>query len=225
MRAANRSDSIPEVIHQIWNDHDIPHDVYRREWIDSWKLHHPDWDYILWTGDTLLDLARAEFPQYEHLVCADVPPIVRADIGRLLILRHFGGLYVDLDYICLRRLAELLEGRTLVVPAVRENCVTNALIASIPDHPVVKACLEEAAVRARYLGRRAVQWICGPQLWRDVLRSNRGADFWIAPPHLLCPADWEAGFDLRRGLSDELIEGAAETWPEAYAVTFWAHNW
>jgi len=217
--------TIPHMVHQIWNDRNIPYDVYRSEWIESWPLHHPDWLYVLWTGDTLLRLASARYPQYEYFVSENVSPVVRADFGRLMVLRHWGGLYVDLDYLCLRPVDELLKGRQLVIPEVRPGTVTNSFIASVPDHPLLNLALEEAVDRGAKLDRKNVQWVCGPVLMRDVIDQYDGADIWVAPSHLLCPADWERGYGLRRNVSEAIIRDPGALWPQAHAVTFWAHNW
>jgi mannosyltransferase OCH1-like enzyme len=219
------TDGIPLIIHQIWNDREIPRDVYRQEWTDSWRIHHPDWLYVLWTGDALLRLAQARYPEFEHFVSSHVSPVVRADYGRLMVLCHWGGLYVDLDYICLKSIDGLLRERRCVVPEVRPGCVTNSLIAAVPGHPVLRAALQEAVSRGTRLNDKPVQWVCGPRLLQDVVDRHAGADIWIAPPHLLCPADWERGYGLRRGVAEEIVSNPGSVWPDAHAVTFWAHHW
>lgn len=222
---AGATEEIPPIIHQIWNDREIPHDIYRAEWRDSWLDHHPEWLYVLWTGDTLLRLAQAKYPEYEHFVGPEVSPVVRADFGRMMVLRHWGGLYVDLDYICLKRVDGLLRGRRLVIPEVRPGCLTNSLIACVAGHPLLEGALKEALARADQLDAKPIQWVCGPQLLGDVVDRYDGDDLWIAPARLLCPADWEQGFGLRRGVAEEIVSDPSSVWPDAHAVTFWAHNW
>jgi mannosyltransferase OCH1-like enzyme len=216
---------IPKIIHQIWNDLNIPYDIYWPEWIESWPKHNPDWLCVLWTGERLHRFARMHFPEFAHLVTEEVPPIVRADIGRIMILSHFGGLYVDLDYICLKSFEPLIVGRTLFLPEVRPGMVTNALIAAEPGHRLLQVCLERAAERFGELDARPVQWISGPQLWQACVQSYHELDLWIAPSRLLCPADWENGYGIRRGVEKSTIQNAERLWPDAYAVTFWSHNW
>ena len=38
---------IPKIIHQIWLGPLPP----PQRWLDSWRDHHPDWDYHLWTNE------------------------------------------------------------------------------------------------------------------------------------------------------------------------------
>jgi hypothetical protein len=63
----------------------------------AWKQRYKDWTYRLWTDADVEDLLVHEYlwllPQYR----AYANDIQRADLARLLILHHEGGVYVDLD--------------------------------------------------------------------------------------------------------------------------------
>ena len=53
--------------------------------------------YHLWNADEQESLIAQRYPQYWELYCNVRYPIMRCDIGRLLILHTYGGLYADLD--------------------------------------------------------------------------------------------------------------------------------
>ena len=53
--------------------------------------------YHLWNADEQESLIHQRYPQYWELYCNVRYPIMRCDIGRLLILHTYGGLYADLD--------------------------------------------------------------------------------------------------------------------------------
>ena len=95
---------IPKKIHQIWvnENPEIP-TKYKKEWIESWRKKNPNWEYKLWTTDDCLDLVKTHFKEYLPIY-ETLRPIKKADVVRLLIIYIHGGVYVDLDTICLRTL-------------------------------------------------------------------------------------------------------------------------
>ncbi|MGN9790595.1 glycosyltransferase [Streptomyces sp. OZ13] len=138
---------IPPLIHQTWKDSDIPAEW--QEWADSWRLHHPDWGYRLWTDADNRAFLEEHYPWFLPIYDGYPEAIMRADAIRYFLLDHFGGLYVDLDFECLRSASGILDGRDLVLgcePDVHtrlllarrrgfDRIVGNAFMASRPGHP------------------------------------------------------------------------------------------
>lgn len=83
--------------------------------IESWKRHHPEWEYRFWTDAQLRDFVATSYPNFLARFDSYEDPISRVDAGRYLVLKHFGGLYVDLDMDCLRPVDELLENASFIV--------------------------------------------------------------------------------------------------------------
>lgn len=123
---------IPKIIHQTYKTTEIP---------DVWKLGqqackdlHPDYEYILWTDVTAREFIVKEFSWF--IPTWDLYPynIERADAIRYFVLLHYGGVYIDLDDGCQRKLDPLLT-----VPAfVRKTLptgVSNDVMGSVPGHP------------------------------------------------------------------------------------------
>jgi hypothetical protein len=55
-----RPGGIPKIIHQMYGTQVLP-----QEWAEvpaAWKHHHPDYQYILWTDDTLRNLIANDYP-------------------------------------------------------------------------------------------------------------------------------------------------------------------
>ncbi|GLY66495.1 glycosyltransferase [Amycolatopsis taiwanensis] len=139
--------SIPALIHQTWRDMNVP--ARWRKWVDSWRRHHPGWDYRLWTDADSRSFIAEHYSWFVPIYDSYPDPVMRADAIRYFLLDHFGGVYVELDVECLRPVGELLTGRELVLgcePSVHtrlpparqrglERIVGNAFIASRPGHP------------------------------------------------------------------------------------------
>ena len=173
---------IPKIIHQVWSGKYGPVLPKFAEFAESWKKHHPDWDYVLWDEKAMNELVEEKFPQYrkqyEHLPF----DIQRWDVIRYLILFTYGGLYADLDYQCLKPFDAILDKQMCCMglePASHAQminkhfCIGNALMASVSAHPFFKelimAVLKEDLVYDRQ--QNPIQWIIsttGPVILTDI---------------------------------------------------------
>lgn len=81
--------TIPKIIHQSWSSTKLPRKFVR--WSSSWRLQHPDWEWVLWTNDDNRKFVADEYPwlleAYENLP----GEIFRADAVRSLYMHRFGG--------------------------------------------------------------------------------------------------------------------------------------
>ena len=89
---------IPRNIHQLWRSPDVS--MYTKNTsCHAWRQQYETkgWTYKLWTDADVIDLLTQHdlwlLPQYQSYPY----DIQRADLARLLILYHEGGMYVDLD--------------------------------------------------------------------------------------------------------------------------------
>lgn len=111
-----------KIIHQIWlGDAALP--LAFAEWAMTWRAHHPDWEYKLWT-----DKEAEQFPLYQKLAPHCAGPASKADLLRLLILESEGGMYADFDAECVGSFGNVLTGHTMVMGACGEHWNT-------PEHP------------------------------------------------------------------------------------------
>lgn len=235
----NAPAAIPRIIHQTWKTEEIPYHHYDRRWVESWTRLHPDWLYVLWSDRRLRELTRSCYPDFEIMCGSDVPGIFLADFGRYAALHQFGGLYVDLDYECLKNMEPLLAGHEFVTsysdPERTE--LNNALIASRAGHPLLLRYME--ACRERWPRAVADHWpgeplstinpdhVTGPQMITAVTAeylAAGGEPVMVHDARLLCPIDWRSGLSIhRKTLPAEVIDRVREDYPDAYAATYWSH--
>src|SRR5690348_15650039 len=107
------TNTLPPIIHQTWKDRRIP--AAWQPFQRSWREHHPDWRYRFWTDHDLRELVRRDYPWFLPIYDGYPKHIERVDAARYFLLHRHGGLYVDLDFECLRPIDELLAGRELVL--------------------------------------------------------------------------------------------------------------
>lgn len=131
---------IPRILHQTWKTAEIP-DRWRRA-RESWLEAHPGWEYRFWTDEDLDQLVRERAPDFYPFWRRYPNQIQRVDAARYLILYEHGGVYADLDMICLRPLDRLLE-HELVLPKTRPLGLSNQLMAARPGHPFMAKALRE----------------------------------------------------------------------------------
>ena len=221
--------TIPKLIHQTWRTKDVPFDLYRKEWLDSWVQHHPGWDYRLWTDAELLELVKEHCPRYTGFF-RDAPGIVKADFGRYCVLHAHGGMYADLDYECYKPLDALMRPVKAIFcwSSPREDCLNNAWMAGEKGCDLFRILFEEAA-RRWTAGGCGVEWATGPNMVTQRVLSNcSNGEVLIYPSFLLCPIDWALGHSIAAQTINadnmgtyrrEAIESGA------YAGTYWTHNW
>jgi inositol phosphorylceramide mannosyltransferase catalytic subunit len=127
---------IPRIFHHIWLGPDpLPDD--HKPWIASWRRHHPEWEFRLWTEENLPeDPIRPEIAERLRA------PVERADILRLEVLYREGGVYLDTDLECLRPIDEILEGEEFVGVCHKRDRITNTAIAAAARHPLLERALE-----------------------------------------------------------------------------------
>lgn len=135
---------IPRIIHQTWKRKDIPFPLDQLP--QTWKKYLPNWEYVLWTDEMNREFAHKHFPDFLEKYDAYPCNIQRADAIRYLLLKVYGGLYVDMDFECLENIEFLLEGSDFIVGkepdwhAKRfgfEYIICNAFMASTPDNDFI----------------------------------------------------------------------------------------
>ncbi len=133
---------IPKKIHQIWLG-PLPVPDYSKEYTETWKKLHPDWEYKLWRES---DIESWDFATKDLFNKASSYQ-EKSDILRYEILNKFGGLYVDMDYKAIKKMDDLhclysfygsiepnLNGDNRVT-------ITNAIIGSDPNNEILERTL------------------------------------------------------------------------------------
>ena len=142
---------IPKIIHQIWSGIYEPLPKHFSVFSDTWKKHHPTWEYIFWDEERINHFMKDFYPQYLTAYKSFKYDIQRWDVIRYLILEKIGGVYVDFDYECLSPFDDMLKGNSCCFASEpseyrktfsKEIYFNNALMASITNHPFMKIIIE-----------------------------------------------------------------------------------
>ena len=137
---------IPHIIHQTWKNSTIPPQFLKFQ--EGWKKCHPTWEYKLWTDKDNILFLEENYSWFVDTYLNYGENIMRADAIRYFILNHYGGLYVDLDFECLKKFDPLTKKYSLILGCEPEShtekkrpqergfttIICNALMASVPKH-------------------------------------------------------------------------------------------
>ena len=134
-----RPQLIPKIIHQTYINESIP--VAWREAQKSCIDLHPDYEYILWTDSKSRDFIAQEYPWFLATFDGYKHPIQRADAIRYFVLAHYGGVYIDLDDGCKRRLDPLLSYPAWLRRTIPTG-ISNDIMGATPQHPFFLRVIE-----------------------------------------------------------------------------------
>ncbi|EWC45112.1 hypothetical protein DRE_06251 [Drechslerella stenobrocha 248] len=129
---SNRPALVPKIIHQTYKTADIP-----ERWLTPQKNCrdlHPEYEYKLWTDESAREFIKTEYPWFLGTYDGYDHPIMRADVIRYFALRKFGGIYIDLDVGCKRKLDPLLAYAAWA-RKTDPTGISNDVLASTPEHP------------------------------------------------------------------------------------------
>ena len=153
---------IPRIIHQTWNTPATP--LHLREFQQSWRTHHPDWEYRLWTEADNLCLIERHYPEFTEFFTRLTPYLLKIDFIRAAYLHYQGGIYSDLDVEVIKPFDSLLEESKImsgwefngIGQQMRgRDFICNALMASPAGHPVWLEIMH--AMASRFRSRRMLE--------------------------------------------------------------------
>ncbi len=228
---AGGNDVIARIIHQIWDSKEIPERY--RGYQQSWLTYHPDWEYRLWTHEECHEFVRSFYPDLVNMYEAFPYRIQRIDLARVLFLHRLGGLYVDLDFECMKSLEPLFEGHRVVLGREQggmgkmlrgEDFVLNALMASSPGHPFWELLLKKTIAANRPKGFFEIKEFYVVRTSGAILLDEAVVDYQrthddlkVYPCEMFYPVDHlERSAEARQRKAKEL---------ESYAIHHYDGNW
>ncbi|KAL3444710.1 nucleotide-diphospho-sugar transferase [Aspergillus insuetus] len=131
---------IPKIIHQTYKHNDIP--AVWREAQQSCIDLHPDYKYILWTDDMARTFIATHYAWFLDTFNGYKYPIQRADSIRYFVLYHYGGIYIDLDDGCNRKLDPLLAYPAFLRRTIPIG-ISNDVMGAMPRHPFFHSVIQK----------------------------------------------------------------------------------
>jgi len=236
-KVQNRKMKIPKIIHQIYVCKDsqgkIPEDLL--ELSKTWRSLHPDWEYRFWDKESIDDFLREYYPDFIPYYYEFPYDVQRWDSIRYLILYHFGGLYVDMDYECIEPIDSLLDDSTCCMglePSEhaienRKNIILgNALMASVPRHPYFDTIIKTIKQgEMRRFPNKALQVMetTGPFMLTRMYENYPNKDeITLLPAELIAPL---CITEIQDFLQDKITEEMELKVERAFAIHYFGGSW
>ena len=205
---------IPKIIHNAWFGRGEKADHFKR-CMDTWRVIHPDWQYIEMNEDTLP--AHLMQSAYIKSVLGRREFVKATELARLYALWKFGGVYLDADVELIKPLDSLL-GENFFIGRESAQVINGAVIGSVAgemsvfDGAVINYLLDafplqsDGRLTANYYGpiyltQKLNVWLAG------------GDEATVLTPDFFYP------YDSEQTLADAVIT------PKTVAIHHWAKSW
>jgi len=136
---------IPKIIHHI-----CPKD-YKR-WNNKWFIGYestlrafpsPEFTHMYWYDDELHKFIESDFPWFLNMFNSYDINIKRIDMVRPFFLYKYGGIYLDMDIVCKKKLHSLLDYELVLSKSPNiSSSYANAFFMTIPKNSFIKFCID-----------------------------------------------------------------------------------
>jgi mannosyltransferase OCH1-like enzyme len=140
---------IPKKIMQTWETKDLTHEL--QQIVDSWKIYNPDYEYILFDKYDRVKFIEERFSaEILDAYNSIIPGAYKSDLFRYCYLYVYGGIYVDIDTICLGKLNNFLIPNISFIAPIDLNTneidgdhnIACGFIASRPKNHIFLKCID-----------------------------------------------------------------------------------
>lgn len=232
--ASNASyvETIPHILHQ--KPYISNQSQEQSKFSDGWlQGGMKDWERKFWNEESLKEFIAIEEPEFVKTWVNFSSEVARFDSARYAYLKKFGGVYADMDIEVLKDPTPLFAtGHDLVFFQDQHGLISNALIASVPNHPFWEYLLHELSKPEHARARLPVDMAGCPALTEILAKyfiENperikttaliRGR-FWAPAPMVNWKAPWlSARKERRRGAK------LAAVYPDAFLFHHHVSDW
>lgn len=223
----NAPTRIPKIVHQIWLGGEVPEEFVL--WMSTW-MNMEGWEYKLWRDSDVEKFSLHNKELYEN--AKDYGE--KADILRYEILFQEGGLYVDVDFENVRpdlfdQLNKSFDFYAGLEPMehrqpVNSPIVGNAIIASIPGHPILEKVIVD--MNSHY-NQNETKWavvVTGPVHFTKKINDyiqlpDEKYINIILPPTFFFPLTHS---EVRKNVRNNFLKFIK---PETAGIHYWSGSW
>lgn len=87
----------PRIFHFIWDQGFQEAPERLRIAVDRWASLNPEWEVRKWDGELIRALIASEYRWLLETWDALDKPVMRSDLGRMVLAHKYGGVYLDMD--------------------------------------------------------------------------------------------------------------------------------
>jgi len=141
---------IPKKIIQTWKNKDLNPEFQKM--VDLWKINNSDYTYTFFDDRDCEQFIKNHFDKdILNIYNCIIPGAYKADLFRYCYLYIYGGVYIDIDTLCIGKLDDFLSTNVEFIVPIDLNInpneglhnIFNSFIASIPKHPILLECINK----------------------------------------------------------------------------------
>ena len=224
---ATITNETPRIIHQTWKTHALPDNF--KKWSQQCKKLHPTWQYFFWTDAMNREFILAHYPWFIRTYDGYDIHIKRVDAVRYFWLYHYGGVYLDLDMVCIKAFDPLLKTGKAIFGYQLEDvhgdgAVANAFMASPPRHPLFRILIDTLHTVQDEIVVKAT----GPTFLTDSIdRYWNKDDIVVHKMPVIYTHEWnkkDAVLELCVKSNDIEVD-CQDHFPLSYSTTAWSGSW
>lgn len=168
---------IPKIIWQTYKDPFNQLPQHAKDCAQTWKDLNPEYKYMYMDDEECRSFILHEFGE-DWLAIFDGCPVgvMRGDIWRYLVLYTYGGIYADLDTICLKPIKEWVPDRYSAV--ISEDDVSGTYnqlaFASEPNNIIFKSVIDkikQGFENPNYASKTFVDDLTGVSVWTQAIKD------------------------------------------------------
>ena len=211
-------EKIPKIIHQTWKTQELPENF--KLWSNIIKEKHPDWKYMLWTDESNRNFIKENYSWFLDIYDSYDENIKRVDSVRYFLLYHYGGVYIDMDFICLKSLDGILNTNKAVFgyqfkDENKIGSIANAFMACPPKHHLFELCIN----MLQYFTKEYVLNSTGPTFLTYMIKNYYfSEELKIYKMPIIYTNEWN-----EKGCVD--YKDCLKKYPNSYMSTFWTGTW
>lgn len=155
---------IPKVIHISWKDKTILENkhVFNQNCLLNLESLNTGWKIEISTDQDIDDYLRRILGNTDYNLIKDKHIVEKSDLWRLLKLYLEGGLYVDIDRLCNKKLDDVLKDETkCLLPTCLDHDFSQDFMCSASGNPIFETTIQ-LTLQRRYEGHENVYFL-GPQ--------------------------------------------------------------
>lgn len=243
---------IPKIIHRIWmvfdpKNSEIPQKYNKLD--EILRSLHPDWIFMEWDDKKVLNFVYDYYPDFYQTYISYAEPVMRHDVSRYLILKHFGGVFIQHSFVFQKNIQPLLGSYELVFSTKfdylgtkeskeREGELANGWMASIPNHPFWDYLIPSLISRANQPMSKERNWVMsltGPFILTEALneyqREKHDESINVLNYKYLMPfyALQRNDIKIKNACIDSIevldFKKCFTIFPRSYAYTPWEASW
>lgn len=147
-----KDECVPKIIHQTWKDEQPPEHLKLMQ--ETVIQAHTDYEYKFWTDSDIDVFLQTNYPNiFKFYHDTFFYTIQKIDFIRLLLLYHFGGVYIDLDSVCVKGVGNILKYPCTFVSTKPHNSFSKK------HYPIVLNNAFIASERGNDFIKRVLMWI------------------------------------------------------------------